>query len=299
MAPALNPQAARVRLVHADALDIGAYVTKGSAQIAYLDPPFSVGIVFGARDRAGGARAHGDAAYDDRFASLEAYLAWLRPRLLAAWETLAETGTLFLHLDHRAVHEAHAVAAAAFGRRAFAGEIIWVPGNGSKSRRGPGMTHQTILLFVRSKHATWNHDDPWLREPYADTSLAMHFTQKDVDGRRYRERVVGKKSYRYYADIGRALGSVWSDCPSMVANTPLRAETTGYPTQKPERLLTRIIRAASNEGDLIVDPFCGSGTTAVAAARSGRRAFVSDIGALSLKTVRARLVAAELPFSER
>ena len=87
-----------------------------------------------------------------------------------------------------------------------------------------------------------------LREPYAETSLAMHFTHRDEDGRLYRERVIGGKAYRYYADEGRRLGSVWTDIPAMVANTPLRREATGYPTQKPERLLERIVRASSRAG---------------------------------------------------
>ena len=99
----------------------------------------------------------------------------------------------------------------------------------------------------------------------------MHFTNVDAGGRRYRERTIGGRTYRYYADEGRALGSVWTDCPAMVANTPLRRETTGYPTQKPLKLLDRIVRASSREGGLVVDPFCGSGTTLVAAARLGRR----------------------------
>ena len=76
----------------------------------------------------------------------------------------------------------------------------------------------------------------------------MHFTATDDDGRRYRERTIGGRTYRYYADEGRALGSVWTDCPAMIANTPLRRETTGYPTQKPLKLLERIVRASSREG---------------------------------------------------
>ena len=79
----------------------------------------------------------------------------------------------------------------------------------------------------------------------------MHFTQKDDDGRFFRERTIGARTYRYYADVGRAIGSVWTDCPAMVANTPLRRETTGYPTQKPLKLLDRIVRAASEPGALV------------------------------------------------
>jgi site-specific DNA-methyltransferase (adenine-specific) len=117
----------------------------------------------------------------------------------------------------------------------------------------------------------------------------MHFTHADRDGRRYRDRVINGKTYRYYADEGRAIGSVWTDCPAMAANTPLRSETTGYPTQKPLKLLDRIVRATSNEGSLVVDPFAGSGTALVAAAAAGRRFAGSDVGELAIATARARL----------
>lgn len=109
-----------------------------------------------------------------------------------------------------------------------------------------------------------------LREPYADTSLRMHFSNEDAEGRRYRERQIAGKTYRYYAEAGRRLGSVWSDCPAMRANTPLVRESTGYPTQKPEKLLERIVRAASAAESLVIDPMCGSGTTGAVAARLGR-----------------------------
>jgi site-specific DNA-methyltransferase (adenine-specific) len=117
----------------------------------------------------------------------------------------------------------------------------------------------------------------------------MHFTKTDDDGRRYRERHINGKSYRYYADEGRRLGTVWTDIPAMVANTPLRKEATGYPTQKPERLLERIIRAASDEGDTVADLMCGSGTTLVVAARLGRRGIGGDTSDVAIETARRRL----------
>jgi site-specific DNA-methyltransferase (adenine-specific) len=290
-------------LVRCDAADIGGHVAAGSVETAYLDPPFGVGTKFSARPKAGGSRATGDAAYDDRWPSMAAYLAWLEPRIAAVRDCLAPTGTLWLHLDHRAVHEAKARCDRIFGRSSFAGEIIWVTGNGARgTRRGPAVTHQTLLLYAkagRSSGFVWNARDPALREPFASTSLAMHFTQVDADGRRYRERQIAGKSYRYYADEGRAIGSVWSDCPSMAANTPLRRETTGYPTQKPLRLLERIVRATSREGALVLDPFCGSGTTLVAAAAHGRAFAGCDTGELAIETAAARLRAHGAPFELR
>ncbi len=284
-------------LGRADAKDIGRLVAAASADLVYLDPPFKVEKRFGARLEPGTSRASGPIAYDDTWPSLEGYLAWLEDRIAAVRDVLSPRGTMWLHLDQRAVHEAKVVCDRIFGARRFRGEVIWVPGNGSKSRTGPGMSHQTLLLYARGKEAIWNVRDPALRAPFAATSLEMHFTNVDENGRRHRDRVVGKKTYRYYADEGRAIGSVWSDCPSMAANTPLLAETTGYPTQKPLKLLDRIVRATSEEGSLVVDPFCGSGTTLVAAAGAGRSFVGTDVGELAIRTAGARLDAARVPYT--
>jgi site-specific DNA-methyltransferase (adenine-specific) len=290
----------RSLLVQADAIDLGRHVRAGSAQLAYLDPPFNVGASFGARSRTGEHRAKGRVAYVDRWPSIEAYLAWLEPRLAAARGCLGEDGTMWLHLDHRAVHDAKAACDRVFGRAAFLGEIVWTTGNGTRgARRGPGVTHQTLLLYAAGKRFVWNASDPTLREPFAATSLAMHFTHVDPSGRRYRERTLGGRTYRYFADEGRALGSVWTDCPAMVANTPLRQEATGYPTQKPLKLLDRIVRASTEPGGLVVDPFCGSGTTLVAAAKLGRPFVGGDVGALAIETSAKRLRAEGAAFASK
>src|SRR6185295_1577842 len=135
-----------------------------------------------------------------------------------------------------------------------------------------------------------------LREPFAATSLSMHFKKKDSGGRLYRERVIGGKTYRYYADEGRRLGSVWTDIPAMVANTPLRKEGTGYPTQKPEKLLERIVRAASHPGQVVADLMCGSGTTLVVAARLGRTFVGGDASNVAIAVTSERLERAGVRF---
>ena len=288
-------------LAHADALDLcRALPATLRLDLVYLDPPYGVGAAMTARTAPGESRGRrkpesGPVAYDDG-ASIEALIAMLAPRLAALRERMSERATLWLHLDHRAVHDAKVMADRVFGRGAFLGEVVWTPGNGARGARGFSVTHQTLLLYARDaagrKSVVWNADDPMLREPYAATSTAMHFTQVDADGRRFRERVVNGKAYRYYADQGRRLGSVWTDIPAMVANTPLRKEATGYPTQKPEKLLERIVRASSREGDVVCDPMCGSGTTLVVAARLGRRFVGGDASPRAIEVTSRRLAEA-------
>ncbi len=289
----------QARLCKVDALEVGRLLGNERAQVVYLDPPFNVGTVFRVREQekeGPSARASGPVAYVDKWASVDEYIEWLTPRLQAAWSIVSDTGTFWLHLDYRSIHEAKVACDRVFGRSSFLTEIVWSPGNGSKSRNFFGITHQTLLVYTKAKRPVYNADERLAREPFASTSLSMHFTQSDDQGRKYRDRTVNGKTYRYYADEGRALGSLWTDCPSMGANTPLRKETTGYATQKPLRLLERIVRTCSNEGDLVVDPFCGSGTTLVAAVRAGRRALGCDVGELAVTTAEARLTAEKIQF---
>ena len=293
------------RLFFGDALGVCRALPEGERfDLVYLDPPFASGGVMKSRDGRGQARGRvgasgGRAAYGDP-ADADALVAMLLPRLDAIRERMSERATLYLHLDHRAVHEAKVACDGLFGRGAFLGEVVWIPGNGARGARGFAVTHQTLLLYARSardrKSTTYNAEDPALREPFAETSRAMHFRHRDEAGRLYRERHIGGRTYRYYADEGRRLGSVWADLPAMRANTPLRREGTGYPTQKPEPLLERIVRASSREGDTVADFMCGSGTTLVVAARLGRRFVGGDVGELAVATTRARLDAAGVAY---
>lgn len=256
--------------------------------LAYADPPFNAGGKRAARVGRG-ERVRGEHAYDDAWSSIDAFLGMLEPRLEVVRDALSDRGSLWLHLDHRTVHDAKVAADRVFGRSAFFGEVIWAPGNGGKRRSGPSITHQTILIYARGRRPIWNGDDPALRESFAATSLRMHFQNVDAEGRHYRERHVAGKTYRYYADRGRRLGSIWSDCPAMRANTPLIAEATGYPTQKPLALLERIVRASSLPESRVLDPMCGSGTTLVAAQKLGRRYAGVDQSALAVRISRQRL----------
>ncbi len=271
--------------------------------LVYLDPPYGVGAAMTARTKKGEARGRrreqsGPVAYDDA-RSVPDLVDMIVASVDAARERMSARAALFLHLDQRAVHDAKVALDRLLGRGAFAGELIWAPGNGAKGRGVP-VTHQTILVYARGaaerRGLRWHATSPLLREPYAATSLAMHFQRRDEDGRRFRERTIAGKTYRYFADEGRRLGSVWTDIPAMSANTPLLGESTGYPTQKPLKLLERIVLCASSEGDTVGDLMCGSGTTLVAAARH-RRAFIGgDESATAISVTKRRLEAAGVPF---
>lgn len=260
----------------------------GPFQLVYLDPPFNAGGTRRARQTKG-LRQEGAHAYVDYWGGLDDFIAMLRPRLSVARDALAPMGSLWLQLDHRAVHDCKVVLDEIFGRSHFAGEVIWVPGNGGKRRSGPSVTHQTILIYRKGSQMIWNGDDPALREPFSDTSLKMHFTHTDDTGRRFRERRINQRTYRYYADEGRRIGSVWLDCPAMTANTPLTGETTGYPTQKPETLLERIIVASTLPGGAVLDPMCGSGTTLAVACKLGRSYAGCDQSAVAHGIASARV----------
>lgn len=260
-----------------------------SFDLVYVDPPFNAGGKRKARLASGIERAHGTLAYSDHFGSVDAFVAMLEPRLAGMRACLSDVGSLWLHLSHHTVHEVKVAADRVFGRTSFQGEVIWIPGNGGRRRTGPSITHQTILIYSRGGQMIWNSEEAALREPFAETSLRMHFRQTDAEGRHYRDRKIAGKTYRYYADEGRRIGSVWSDCPAMSANTPLTTETTGYPTQKPEALLERIIRATTAQGSAVLDPMCGSGTTVAVAARLGRQAVGIDQSPVACGIARARL----------
>jgi site-specific DNA-methyltransferase (adenine-specific) len=290
------------RLARADAAMFLSQLSS-CIDLCYMDPPFNVGATFSARTgpterRSRNRKDVGPIAYDDRWPSVGAFIAFLEGALVALREAMSPNGVVWIHLDHRAVHEAKVAADRIFGHAAFRGEVIWVPGNGARSKRGPSCTHQTLLVFSArpTSELVWNSDHKSLRESFAATSLKMHFQSVDDAGRRYRDRVINGKTYRYYADEGRKLGSVWSDLPAMSANTPIRSEGTGYPTQKPEKLLERIILLSSQPGALVCDPMCGSGTTLAVAAKLGRSFVGCDIGELAIEIASKRLQTAGIAF---
>lgn len=277
---------------------------RGKVDLIYIDPPFDSKADYRTKVTLPGVEVEQKPTVIEQFAYSDtwsdgtaSYLAMITPRLILMRELLADTGSIYVHLDSHVGHYVKLVLDDIFGRENLRGCVIWQTGNGAKGRKEWSNQHNEIFCYSKGKAFTFNHEASELREPFSDTSQAMHFSNVDASGRRYRERIVNGKSYVYYADEGRLIGSLWTDCPSMAANSPILGESVGYDTQKPEKLVARIVAASSNAGALVADFFGGSGTTAAVAERLGRRWITTDIGKPACMITRKRLIDQEAkPF---
>lgn len=300
-------------VIEGDNLAVAATLPSGSFTLVYLDPPFNTGRV---RERqvvtarrtfppqeeptdADGAsvepaepaaegrspaRAPGEPevrhgfhghryervrgmlrAYDDSF---DDYGAFLMPRLEEAWRLLADDGTLYLHLDYREAHYAKVMLDAVFGRDCFLNELIWAYDYGAKSRRRWPTKHDTILVYVKNPRTYVFNSDDVDREPYMAPGL-----------------VTAEKAAR-----GKLPTDVWWH--TIVPTTG--REKTGYPTQKPEGVLRRIVTASSRPGDRVLDLFAGSGTTGAVASALGRDAVLVDDNPEAVRVMAARIPHAEV-----
>jgi site-specific DNA-methyltransferase (adenine-specific) len=273
-----------VRIHHGENLTVAASLPDAAFTLIYLDPPFNTGrmrerAVETARDTASGAgevkrgfrgtsyeRLRGDLrTYDDRF---DDYWAYLEPRLSEAWRLLADDGTLYLHLDYREAHYAKVLLDALFGRERFLNELIWAYDYGAKSRRRWPTKHDTILVYVKDPSGYWFDSETVDREPYMAPGL-----------------VTAEKAAR-----GKLPTDVWWHT---IVPTSGR-EKTGYPTQKPEGILRRIVQASSRPGDTVLDLFAGSGTTGAVASALGRNAVLVDSNPEAIAVMRTRIPHAEV-----
>jgi DNA modification methylase len=254
---------------------------RGQVTLAYLDPPFFTGRTFDHKDRASGAR---EMAFDDRWADRDAYLSALGARIRLIRELLAPNGSIVIHVDPKTSHYVKVMCDQIFGEECFASEIVW------RYRRWPSKTdnfqrvHDVLLRYRKdaSVKPRWNA----LFEPLAASTQATWGTKKQravfsKEGKRLRSSTEASESQ------GVPMGDVWE----IGILAPMASERTGYPSQKPEALLERIVRALSSEGDIVLDPYAGSGTTLAVAARLGRRFLGADASPISVRTVCARLAA--------
>ena len=185
-----------------------------------------------------------------------AFLCWLGIRLIEMRRVLADDGSIYLHIDHTAHAYAKALMDAIFGRRNFRNEIVWYYKTGGTSKRHFSRKHDTLLFYTKSAKYQFNpqQERSYLSHKYGFSNVTIH---QDDTG--------------YFTMVG--MRDVW-DIPALRGNQP---ETSGFPTQKPLALYERVIRASSNPGDLVLDPFAGCATTPIAAERLGRRWVGMDI----------------------
>jgi site-specific DNA-methyltransferase (adenine-specific) len=255
------------RLIRGDCRIELPTIAAGSARLAYLDPPFFTQRVhrLGSRDR------RREFSFSDLWSGHEQYAAFLHECLSEVWRVLCADGSVVLHCDRRSAHIARAVLDRVFGAEHFRSEIIWTYRRWSNGQRALLPSHQTLFLYGKSERYVFN---PIYCEysPATNVDQLLQRRVRDGHGKSTYARDAAGEVIAADAKRGVPLGDVW-DIPYL---NPKARERVGYPTQKPVLLLERIISLASDPGDLVLDPCCGSGTTLVAALLLGRRALGID-----------------------
>ena len=278
----MSPRAGN-RLIQGDSLEVLPTLPDRGFGLVYLDPPFNTGsrrrsVRLTVRQSAGGGRtgfrgrpytatAASDRSYADTF---DDYLGWLEPRLRQAHRLLADHGTLYFHIDYREVHYCKVLLDGIFGRDCFLNEVIWAYDYGGRARRRWPAKHDNILVYVKDRGQYVFNQGEMDREPYMAPGL-----------------VTAEKAAR-----GKTPTDTWWH--TIVPTTG--SERTGYPTQKPLAVLSRIVRASSRPGDTVLDFFAGSGTTGVAAHQAGRRFVLVDSADDAIAVARERLDRLGVPY---
>lgn len=246
-----------------DNLEILNKFPSNSIDLIYLDPPFFTGKnwEFIWKDKPE------KRALDDRWAGgIEHYIAWMEPRLRECHRILKDTGSMYLHCDWRANAHLRILMDRIFKPKNFKNEIVWgyrIQGAGKK--RFP-TKHDILLFYTKSDKYTFNpqYERLYYQKNFFDV-------KKDEQGRLYRDVLVR---------------DVWDDINALIS---ISKELLGYPTQKPIALLERVVKASSNKGDIVLDPFCGCGTTLVASQKLGRKWIGIDVSPTACKLMFKRM----------
>lgn len=266
---------------------------EGGLKLIYIDPPFDVGADFSMNIEIGEESftkkpsVIEEIAFRDTWGKgMDSFIAMIYERLKLMHGLLADDGSIYVHCDWRVAPYIRQVLDELFGSQNFRRDIVWVMSAASGYKglvqnyvRG----HENILYYSKSENPVFN-------KPFSEYSEAQlkRFTKVDEDGRQYKPIT---KTRRIYLDDSKGVpvSDVWSDIANFqtIVNSP---EILGYPTQKPEKLLERIIKASTNKDDLVADFFCGSGTTLAVAEKLGRKWIGSDLGRFSIHTTRKRMI---------
>jgi site-specific DNA-methyltransferase (adenine-specific) len=269
-----------------DNLDVLPYLQGESFQLIYIDPPFNTGkrqtrkTLATAPDEGGDrigftgrryrTRLLAESSYHDEF---DDYLTFLEPRLREAHRVLAASGTFYFHIDYREAHYCKLLLDEVFGRECFLNEIIWAYDYGARSKRRWPTKHDTILVYVKDLERYYYDSETVDREPYMAPGL-----------------VTPEKAAR-----GKLPTDVWWHT---IVPTNGR-EKTGYPTQKPEGIIRRMIQASTRPGDWCLDFFAGSGTLGAVAAKLDRRYVLIDCNPAAIHIIHKRLQVSEHQNSHR
>lgn len=263
-------------VVKADNLRFLKTLPSDSFRLIYIDPPFNTGKVQTRQTMKNTRSTTGTRigfkgqtydtvkgvalSYNDSFGD---YWEFLEPRLEEAWRLLADNGTLYLHLDYREVHYAKVLLDALFGRDCFLNEIIWAYDYGARSKKKWPAKHDNILVYVKNPKEYYFNSAEVDREPYMAPGLVTP------------EKV--------------ALGKLPTDTWWHTIVSPNGKEKTGYPTQKPEGIIRRIVQASSAPGDWVLDFFAGSGTTGAVSHKLDRKFVLVDSNYESIDVIKTRI----------
>lgn len=286
-------------LFHGDNKEVMGHLLnnfRGQVDLVYIDPPFDSKADYVRKVELRGVRGKKisgeeqsfleQVQYNDLWAN-DQYLQFMYERLILLRELMSEKGSIYLHCDWHQSHRLRCLMDEVFGESNFQREIIWdiTVLSGYKVQANNWIRgHDTIFYYTKNgEQRTFNK----IMQAHTKKYLDM-FNRVDENGEKY---LIAHGIKRYLKDVkdkGKPYGDVWNDIMSF-QQQPTAAENIGYPTQKPESLLERIIKASSNEGDLVLDVFCGCGTTAAVAQKLGRRWIASDINHGAIQTASKRL----------
>ncbi|MGI9012313.1 MAG: DNA methyltransferase [Nitrososphaeraceae archaeon] len=264
-----------------DCKDVLRHFPEYSIDLIYLDPPFFSNRHFEVIWKDG----YELRSFEDRWkGGIHNYIGWMEERLWLCQRVLKPNGSIFLHCDWHAGHYLKVLMDKIFGYERFLNEIVWCFETSGKYKSHFSRKHNTIFWYSKGKEYTFNSKAVSIpRKP--DKHMRMGI---DADGRRYEEKTDSKtgKVYRWYFDEGRLPLDYWTDIQFINREAK---ERLGYPTQKPEALVERIIKAASNPNDIVLDPFCGCRIAIAVAERLGRRWIGIDVSPTACKLMQKRM----------
>ena len=264
-----------------DNLEVLAQFPEKSVDLIYADPPFfsnkQYEIIWG-----NGAEMK---VYEDRWkGGINVYIEWMKERLWQCYRVLKDTGSMYLHCDWHANHRLRVAMDDIFREDNFRNEIIWCYTGPSGATRDFPRKHDTILRYSKTKDYCFNPDS--IRVSYSESFLAR---RQHVEGKGgiFAGKYTREDNELTEYQKGKLPEDWWNDIPS--GGQISRKELLGYPTQKPEALLKRIIEASSNKDDIVLDPFCGCGTTLVVAHQLGRKWIGIDVSLIACNLMKDRL----------